>query len=154
MIICYRFVEDWLQAIRVFLHIKAWIRMAQSNYQRFYHREKVFMYLTKGWKYIRYQQYKKCMSYKQKILMIRNIMKLNKESCCTLIRKLHPYIAPFPVRIFLLLVSLPLRCQGIPVAAMHVIHHPKYPRPACTFQALPWSGLPLGERKFLPTVKK
>ena len=47
MIICYRFVEDRLQAIRVFLHIKTWIRMAQSNYQRFYHREKVFMYLTK-----------------------------------------------------------------------------------------------------------
>ena len=85
------------------------------------------------------------MSYKQKILlMIRNIMKLNKESRCTLIRKLHPCIAPFPVRIFLLLVSLPLRCQGIPVAAMHVTHHPKYPHPACTFQALLWSGLPLG----------
>ena len=86
--------------------------------------------------------------------MIRKIMKLNEEGFCTLIRKLHPCIAPFPVRIFLLLVSLPLRCQGIPVAAMHVIHHPKYPRPACTFQALPWSGLPLGERKFLPTVEK
>ena len=81
-------------------------------------------------------------------------MKLNEEGFCTLIRKLHPCIAPFPVRIFLLLVSLPLRCQGIPVAAMHATHHPKYPHPACTFQALPSSGLPLGERKFLPTVKK
>ena len=47
MIICYGVVEDGLQAIRVFLHIKTWIRMAQSNYQRLYHREKVFMYLTK-----------------------------------------------------------------------------------------------------------
>ena len=125
--------------------------MAQSNYQRFYHREKVFMYLTKRENIYDISNTKNvCLI----TIMIREIMKLNKESCSTLIRRLHLCIAPFPVRIFLLLVSLPLRCQGIPVAAMHVTHHPKYPHPACTFQALPSSGLPLGERKFLPTVEK
>ena len=127
--------------------------MAKSNYQRFYHREKVFMYLT--------ERENTCdISNTKNVYLIsrkyndKYIRRLIEESCCTLIRKLYLCIAPFPVRIFLLLVSLPLRCQGIPVAAMHVTHHPKYPRPACTFQALPLSGLPLGERKFLPTAKK